>query len=155
MLQEVNLTGNQLSSFPTTLLDLNQIKHLDLSFNQINDIIPSEIGNLADIEHLKLQNNEFFGEIPVEIGNLQNLKTLYMQDNHFSGLVPEDICDLNQLDWFSIRNNNLCPPYPICIINDMFFQDTADCIFTMSNKMEITNPSKFFVGNNYPTPFID
>ena len=153
MLQEVNLTGNQLSLFPTTVLELNQIKHLDLSSNQINDIIPSEIGNLVEIEHLKLQNNEFFGEIPVEIGNLQNLKTLYMQDNHFSGLVPEDICDLNQLDWFSIGNNNLCPPYPFCIINDMGIQDTAACIFTMSNTMEIPNPSKFFVGNNYPNPF--
>jgi len=54
---------------------------------------------------------------------------LYIHNNQLSGEIPESICDLN-IGWsggdFNITNNQLCPPYPSCIV-DVGEQDTSDC----------------------------
>jgi Leucine-rich repeat (LRR) protein len=77
---------------------------------------------------LSLSENQLTGEIPSEIGNLTNLTWLSLDDNQLTGSIPESICDLN-LEWnyFSITNNQLCPPYLSCIEDYVGTQDTSDC----------------------------
>ena len=108
----------------------------NLSFGQfcgdpidINSI--DEICNLTDLTEINLYDSGLTGEIPSCIGNLTNLTCLDLYDNQLNGEIPESICDLN-IEWssswsFNISNNQLCPPYPSCIEDDVGNQDTSDC----------------------------
>jgi len=43
-----------------------------------------------------------------------------------NGIIPDEIC--NQGDSSpGLSNNQLCPPYPSCIENNVGTQDTSDC----------------------------
>jgi hypothetical protein len=55
---------------------------------------------------------------------------LRLNDNQLIGEIPESVCDLNFF-WgysnFYISNNQLCPPYPSCLEDDLGEQDTSNC----------------------------
>ena len=106
-------------------------------YNQLTGEIPPEIGNLTNLTDLILQHNGLTGSIPPEIGNLTNLTILWLGDNQLTGEIPESICDLN-LNWyyyFSISNNQLCPPYPSCIEDYVGEQNCVEC--DESNEVEL------------------
>jgi len=104
---------------------------LNLSYNELTGSIPPEIGNLTNLNFLYLGSNGLTGSIPSEIGNLTNLTHLDLSDNQLTGLIPESICDLtlnlSSNSSFRIYNNQLCPPYPSCIENNVGYQDTTNC----------------------------
>ena len=90
-----------------------------------------ECYSIENTTDLHLGNNGLTGSIPPEIGNLTNLTHLNLRYNQLNGETPESICDLN-IEWssswsFNISNNQLCPPYPSCIEDDVGNQDTSDC----------------------------
>ncbi len=128
----LRLSENQLTgSIPSEIGNLTNLTWLNLYYNQLSGIIPPEIGNLTNLTELVLFENGLTGSIPPEIGNLTNLTTLTLWNNQLSGEIPESICDLN-INWstwsrFNISNNQLCPPYPSCIEDDVGDQDTSDC----------------------------
>jgi Leucine-rich repeat (LRR) protein len=124
---EINLSNRGLTGeIPSEIGNLTNLTHLDLDNNQLTGSIPPEIGNLTNLKFLKLFNNELTGSIPQEIGNLVNLYLLWLYDNQLSGIIPDEIC--NQGDSSpSLSNNQLCPPYPSCIENNVGTQDTSDC----------------------------
>src|SRR5262249_51380566 len=74
----INLTSSvlqgTLQDFPFS--SVPKLAYLDLSVNQLNGTIPSEIGHLSKLVYLDLQINELSGVIPPEIGLLTKLKTL-------------------------------------------------------------------------------
>jgi len=128
---------------------------LDLGNNQLTGSIPPEIGNLTNLEWLYLSNNQLTEEIPLEIGNLNNLIYLDLFNNQLTGEIPENICDLN-INWssssyFSISNNQLCPPYPSCIEDYMGYQDTTNC--DQISIMDETFPFTYKLHSAYPNPF--
>ena len=108
----------------------DSITELDLSENNLIGSIPSEIGNLNNLTKLELSNNQLTGAIPYEIGNLVNLTVLNLLNNNLTGEIPEIICDLN-ISWgsweFNISNNQLCPPYPSCVEDNVGVQDITNC----------------------------
>ena len=130
---ELDLGGQGLTgSIPPEIGSLTNLRHLYLYNNQLTGSIPSEIGKLTNLTHLYLDNNQLTGSIPSEIGNLKNLTRLYLENNQLTGVIPVSICDLD-INWnssfyyFSITNNQLCPPYPSCIEDYVGEQDTSDC----------------------------
>ena len=129
---EINLYNSGLAgNIPPEIGQLSNLTYLNLDFNELFGTIPSEIGNLTNLNRLQLMGNQITGTIPSEIGNLTNLTRLWIQGNQLSGVVPESICDLN-INWsssfsFRIYNNELCPPYPPCIEDEMGEQDTLQC----------------------------
>ena len=131
-LENLSLYNNELTgSIPSEIGNLSNLNSLNLSFNQLSGNIPPEIGQLSNLTLLNLADNELSGTIPSEIENLTNLVRLWIQGNQLSGVVPESICDLN-INWsshirFRIYNNQLCPPYPSCIEDEMGEQDTLQC----------------------------
>ena len=99
---------------------------LNLSENGLTGSIPSEIGNLTNLTYMNLGSNQLTGSIPPEIGNLTNLYGLSLRDNQLTGIIPDEIC--NQGDSSpGLENNQLCPPYPSCVEDDVGVQDTTNC----------------------------
>lgn len=55
---------------------------LDLSFNNLQGSIPTEIGLLSNLAlSLNLSNNILEGELPVSIGNLASVKAMDLSEN--------------------------------------------------------------------------
>ena len=123
----LDLGNNQFTgSIPPEIGNLTNLTSLYLGDNQLTGSIPPEIGNLTNLTTLYLSFNQLTGEIPSEIGNLTNLTHLYLSYNLLSGIIPDEIC--NQADSSpDLGNNQLCPPYPSCIEDDVGEQDTTDC----------------------------
>ena len=123
-LQDNQLTGE----IPPEIGSLTNLTHLYLQDNELTGEIPPEIGNLTHLTGLLLYDNQLTGTIPTEIGNLTNLEVLYLSDNQLTGEIPESICNLVDNNCFIfIYNNQLCPPYPSCIEDNVQDQDTSNC----------------------------
>jgi len=126
----LSLATNQLTgSIPQEIGNLVNMTHLQLWYNQFTGKIPPEIGKLKNLEGLGLANNQFTGEIPQEIGTLKNLTGLNLSSNQFTGKIPDNICDIypDLSFFFSVTNNQLCPPYPDCLSGNVGQQDTSGC----------------------------
>ena len=127
---KLNLGTNQLTgSIPPEIGKLTNLTHLMLNVNQLTGEIPTEVGNMTNLEGLGLAFNQFTGEIPQEVGNLTNLTGLNLYSNQLTGKIPDSICDIypNLSFFFSVTNNQLCPPYPDCLSGNVGQQDTSGC----------------------------
>ena len=160
-LNYLNLSSNQLTGeIPSEIWNLTNLTKLGLNNNQLTGEISSEIGNLNNLGRLLLNDNQLTGEIPSEIGNLNNLDELWLNNNQLTGEIPESICDLD-IDWdgnsiwgfpnFLIVNNQLCPPYPSCIEDNVGEQDTSNC--EQVSIIDETLPITYNLQNAYPNPF--
>ena len=67
---------------------------VECSRNQLNGVIPPELGNLSNLSGLILGYSEFSGEIPVELNNLANLVRLSLSANQFTGCMSDYLRDL-------------------------------------------------------------
>ncbi|XP_048333666.2 receptor-like protein EIX1 [Ziziphus jujuba] len=78
-----------------SLLHLNYLNHLNLSYNDFEGIpIPSFIGSLKNLTYLDLSQAGFGGVIPYQLGNLSNLHYLNLLSNYPTMKV-------NNLQWVS------------------------------------------------------
>ena len=97
---------------------------------------------------------------------LMNLMKLYLHNNFFEQEIPQNLCELN-IDWsndsyFSIYNNQLCPPYPECIEEFIGYQDNyecGECSFYLGdinddgaiNVLDVVLIIGFIIGSNSPS----
>jgi len=51
---------------------------------------------------------------------------LYLGSNQLTGIIPDEICNQGDSSPY-LSNNQLCPPYPSCIEDDVGDQDTSNC----------------------------
>ncbi|KAM7489875.1 hypothetical protein LguiB_027359 [Lonicera macranthoides] len=76
-----------------SLLELNHLKYLDLSYNSFYPSpIPEFIGSLSKLRQLKLVRARLSGRVPHQLGNLTNLRSL---DLGLNPLIVEN------LEWLS------------------------------------------------------
>ncbi|XP_076926334.1 receptor-like protein EIX2 [Bidens hawaiensis] len=104
-----------------SLLNLKQLKHLDLSLNDFGEKqIPRFVGSLRNLRYLNLSLSGFGGTVPPQLGNLSELRTLglgsfYESDEStsmqwLSGLRFLNHLDMSGLnlskaiDWFQVIN---------------------------------------------------
>ncbi|XP_052137386.1 receptor-like protein EIX2 [Oryza glaberrima] len=59
-----------------SLLSLEQLEYLDLSWTLFSGSIPSFLGGFKNLRYLNLSSNDFTGEVPHQLGNLSNLRQL-------------------------------------------------------------------------------
>jgi len=149
-LTKLKLYNNQLTGeIPPEIGNLTNLTYLYLYTNQLSGSIPSEIGNLTNLTYLYLYNNQLIGEIPSSIGHLNNLEFLLLDNNQLSGLIPENLCGIF---YVNVGGNNLCPPYPECLSEEVVgYQDTSNCeqVSIIDEKL----PVSYNLYNAYPNPF--
>jgi len=110
------LTGPVSSWFGITIVE-GRVTEIDLSENELNGTIPTEIGNLTNLHYLYLYSNQLSDEIPVEIGNLTGLRILRLYSNQLTGEIPSEIGNLTNLTSFSLGSNQLTGEIPTEIEN--------------------------------------
>ncbi|GFH57320.1 hypothetical protein CTEN210_13796 [Chaetoceros tenuissimus] len=91
---------------------LDQLKFLDLNFNNLAGEIPPGVYEALALEQLDLDFNQLSGEIKPEIGNLTNLTFLQISNNKFSGELPDTFQGLTQLANFDVHINNFTGKIP-------------------------------------------
>ncbi|KAL3785970.1 hypothetical protein HJC23_005679 [Cyclotella cryptica] len=98
-LLELYASSNDLrGDFPKKVLQLSYLERLDLSFNNFDGTLPSEIGfALKKMILLSLHHNSFSGELPTSIGEMSALQYLQMQSNQFTGEIPPEVSGLTGL----------------------------------------------------------
>ncbi|KAL8166221.1 hypothetical protein V2J09_007720 [Rumex salicifolius] len=110
-LQDMGLKG----SFPTGFEKCSSMTGLDLSGNEFNGSIPSNISRILPyVTTLDLSDNNFSGGIPLDLVNCTFLNTLDLNHNRFSGQIPMQLVQLSRLKDFNVAYNNLygqIPPF--------------------------------------------
>ncbi|WP_175560431.1 leucine-rich repeat domain-containing protein [Thermophagus xiamenensis] len=110
---ELKLNTNKLTGeWCSDLLNLSELKILDLSHNDLSGSLPSDIDTLTNLTYLNLENNDFSGEIPEAFGHLTNLETLKLNSNDLSGEIPQSIGNLNKLETLNLSYNDLSGTIP-------------------------------------------
>ncbi|KAJ9702918.1 hypothetical protein PVL29_004593 [Vitis rotundifolia] len=111
---------------PKSIGNLNSLRELNLSHNNLTGHIPSSFGNLKSLESLDLSSNELIGSIPQQLTSLTFLEVLNLSQNHLYGFIPRG----NQFDTFG---------------NDSYNENLGLCGFPLSKKCvadETPEPSK-------------
>ena len=67
---------------------------LNLPFNQLSGVIPTELGGLTELKVLNLWANSLNGPIPPELGDLINLESLSLSVSKLSGPIPPELGNL-------------------------------------------------------------
>ena len=110
---ELNLSENELNG--TISSELGHLTHLEvlyLSENQLSGTIPSALGVLSNLIELSLWSNELTGPIPPELGRLANLEMLHLGKNELSGTIPTELGNLTNLEELGLYSNKLTGVIP-------------------------------------------
>ncbi|CAL2253732.1 unnamed protein product [Prunus armeniaca] len=110
----INLSHNRISdrkTYPPHRLSYFPAL-IDLSDNNIDGDIPTEIHQLQLLRRLYLNSNNFVGVIPDQISNLKELEVLNLSMNHLSGKITSSLLRLNFLRSLDVSYNNLQGPIP-------------------------------------------
>ncbi|KAL0009611.1 hypothetical protein SO802_011113 [Lithocarpus litseifolius] len=111
-----NITG-QISS---TICNLSLVNYLDLSYNHLNNVIPSCLGNLSNhLIDLDLQINNLHGTIPTTIAKGCYLRSLKLNGNQLEGPLPQSLVHCRKLEVLDFGNPKTKFPFPNLRIIDL------------------------------------
>ena len=103
-LSQNNIQGE----LPTDISANTQLKYLAVQTNGLTGDIPYNLVNLKNLTHLNLGQNDFIGMFPLHLSRMTNLAVLYLPDlpGLDAGRMPDEFIDLAQLKILSLRNTN-------------------------------------------------
>nr|ALL25691.1 phytosylfokine-alpha receptor 2 [Populus tomentosa] len=95
-LKSVNLSFNQLSGgLPSELSSLKQLEDLDLSHNLLSGQVSGVLSRLLSFRTLNISSN-LFKEDLLELGGYPNLVAFNMSNNSFTGRISSQICSSSE-----------------------------------------------------------
>ncbi|GKD66717.1 leucine-rich repeat protein, partial [Tanacetum coccineum] len=118
-----NLKQRLKGNLSSSLLHLEQLRHLDLSCNAFRTEVPKFIGSLENIKHLNLSHSEFSGTIPPQLGNLSQLNVLSLGPSfeRTSDLNIRWLSSLHQLHHLDLSGVDLSKLNWLEVINTLFY----------------------------------
>ena len=97
---------------PVEITQLQNLRHVDLSYNLLTGSIPPDIGELLNLTSLRLNDNRLTGPISPVLGQLRNLLVLSLQYNQLTGPIPPELGQLQNLFHLTLSNNDLTGSIP-------------------------------------------
>lgn len=90
-LQTLSLAGDNISgTIPPRICGwLPYLVRLDLSGNDLEGSLPSELANCTFLNDLELSDNKLSGNIPPEFDEMQRLKNFSVARNNLKGAIPQ------------------------------------------------------------------
>ena len=107
---ELDLSQLNITQLPEELRELTHLQRLNLSGNQLTQILPEELGQLTDLQHLDLHKNQLM-HIPPELAQLANLQHLDLHKNQLMHIPPE-LAQLTNLQHLDLYENQLTQVLP-------------------------------------------
>ncbi|KAL8146736.1 probably inactive leucine-rich repeat receptor-like protein kinase At5g48380 isoform X2 [Apium graveolens] len=108
-LSDMGLKGE----FPRGIADCSSVTGVDLSSNELNGTIPSDISKIIGyVTNLDLSSNDLSGTIPTNLANCSYLNVLKLDKNQLSGQIPPELALLDRMKTFTVANNRLSGPVP-------------------------------------------
>ncbi|KAJ4705593.1 putative Receptor protein kinase CLAVATA1 [Melia azedarach] len=80
--------------------------HINMAFNKLSENIPHSLPTLKHLRHLNLSHNLLSGPVGNVFTGLQNLKELDLSYNGFTGDLPSSFGSLKNLTGLFLQNNN-------------------------------------------------
>src|SRR6476661_3397401 len=103
-LKILNVSQNQITSIPDAIAQMSNLTRLDLRGNQITSI-PEALAQLWNLTDLDLSFNQITS-IPEEIGQLSNLIVLFLSNNQITS-ISEDLAQLWNLTLLDLSSNQI------------------------------------------------
>lgn len=100
----LDVSGQQLTSLPDSILSRSDLASLNLSNNQLASL-PAAISRLSNLETLNVENNRL-ETFPSEISQLKKLREIKANNNRLTSLPPS-LANMNQLSSLDISGNNI------------------------------------------------
>ncbi|PRP87384.1 putative LRR receptor-like serine/threonine-protein kinase [Planoprotostelium fungivorum] len=97
-LQDLSINNNRLVSNLAQLTSLTQLTSLDLSNNPLNSSIPSSIVNLLNLKYLNLSGCGLHDDCPPQLWNIRSMMSLDLRGNTLSGQIPDILSDPTYID---------------------------------------------------------
>lgn len=112
-LEHVNLSFNHISGpIPTEIGNITTLKSLTMMSNPLEGSIPTELGNLPSLEYFNVKRSSLVGPIPTELGMLSNLKRFEVSGNRITGTVPAELGNIKELHDIDLCENEISGPVP-------------------------------------------
>ena len=116
--ESITLNNNNLEGvLPEEIGDFSALKRLSLGTNQLIGSLPTSINQLLFLESINLRNNELSGSIPTNLAALKRLTTFNLSLNQLSGTIPPSIGNLTALTGLFLNGNELTGPVPSFLEN--------------------------------------
>lgn len=144
-LRDLNLSGNNLTTLPPSLLSLSGLRNLFVGGNRITRL-PRDINRFKKLKVFYLGGN-FLKHLPEEISQLSHLVALILADNQLESL-PDSISELKKLQCLQIHKNRLTTlPHDLVLLkslrelslrdNPLVVQFVREMVFQPSSLVEL------------------
>jgi len=143
-LEYLDLSGNALLDISVGLGNLNNLRDIDLSYNQISRVQSDVIGGWRNVVEIRLSNNLIVELQQGTFRNLPKLQYLDLSSNEIRNVEPGALKGLDELQEFVLADNKLVE------LKDHVFEELPNLLAShfQYNKLRYISPESFHNANS-------